>query len=119
SYPASNSQNLGLCLANSRAEVVLEMKVRSFALLTLASASLLSAAAAERINHEGRILGLLPTVTNSVLFNTSQADAIVSALQIFPVTNPWNEDISRQPRLPNSDAMIAHIIYDVASKNRT
>src|SRR5438105_2603804 len=75
-------------------------------------------ARAERINQEGRILGAPPTVTNSILFNTNAADAVVSAMQIFPVTNPWNEDISRRPLLPNSDAMIAQINSDVGSFHR-
>ncbi|MSU56932.1 MAG: hypothetical protein EXS35_01905 [Pedosphaera sp.] len=70
---------------------------------------------AERINHEGRILGALPVVTNTTLFNTPNADAIVSALQIFPVTNPWNEDIARRPLLTNSDALITQINSDVPS----
>lgn len=73
---------------------------------------------AERINHEGRILGAFPVVTNSVLFNTNTADAILSALQIFPTTNPWNEDISRRPLLANSDAMITQINADVGASNR-
>src|SRR6202171_2797875 len=70
---------------------------------------------AERINQEGRILGPAPTVTTPTLFNTSQADAIVAAMQIFPVTNAWNEDISRRPLLSNSDAMIAQIKADLVS----
>src|SRR5437588_6044861 len=74
---------------------------------------------AESINQEGRILGPVPVVTNAILFNTSQADAIVSAMQIFPVTNAWNEDISHRPVLTNSDAMIAQIITDLATNNRT
>jgi len=70
-------------------------------------------AANERINQEGRILGPLPAVTNAILFNTTNADAVVSALQIFPVTNPWNECISNRPVLANSDAMIAQIVMDL------
>ncbi len=70
-------------------------------------------AAAERINQEGRILGPLPVVTNDILFNTSNADAVVSAMQIFPVTNPWNECISNRPVLSNSTAMIAEIVKDL------
>ena len=76
------------------------------------------AARAERINQEGRILGPVSTVTNAILFNTNYADAVVSNMQIFPVTNPWNEDISRRPLLPNSDAMIAQINSDVGSSHR-
>ena len=74
---------------------------------------------AERINQEGRILGALPVVTNSILFNTASADIVVSAMQIFPVTNPWNEDISRRPRLINSDAMIAQIMTNLSVNHRT
>ena len=72
-------------------------------------------AANERINQEGRILGLLPAVTNAILFNTTNADAVVSAMQIFPVTNPWNECISNRPVLPNSDAMMAQIASDLGA----
>ena len=72
-----------------------------------------SPATAERINQEGRILGPLPAVTNAILFNTTNADAVVSAMQIFPVTNPWNECISNRPVLANSDAMMAQIASDL------
>src|SRR5277367_6732535 len=73
---------------------------------------------AERINQEGRILGPLPVVTNVILFNTSNADAVVSAMQIFPVTNPWNECISNRPPLVNSDAMIAQIVSNVQGNTK-
>jgi hypothetical protein len=80
--------------------------------VALSSASCL----AERINQEGRILGAVPVVTTPTLFNTPAADGILSAMQILPVTNAWNEDISRRPLLPNSDAMIAQICADIAAK---
>ena len=76
-------------------------------------------ASGERINQEGRILGALPVVTNSILFNTTNADAVVAAMQIFPITSPWNEDVSRRPVLANSDAMIAQIISDLDPARRT
>src|SRR5256714_5837740 len=78
-----------------------------------------AAAAQERINQEGRILGPAPVVTTPTLFNTSQADAIVSTMQIFPVTNPWNEDISRRPLLSNSAAMIAQLKSDLSASRQT
>jgi hypothetical protein len=74
---------------------------------------------AERINHEGRLLGPLPVVNAPILFNTPAADAVVSAMQIMPVDSPWNEDISQRPVLSNSNAMIAQIIADLASDRRT
>jgi hypothetical protein len=73
---------------------------------------------AERINHEGRILGPAPTVSAPILFNTAQADEVVSAMQIMPRESAWNEDISRRPLLANSDAMIAQIITDLRSDRR-
>jgi hypothetical protein len=80
---------------------------------------LICAARAERINHEGRILGPMPSVTNVILFDTPEADAIMSGLQIFPRDNAWNEDISRRPLLTNSDAMMGQIFSDLASNRRT
>jgi len=77
------------------------------------------AAPAPRINQEGRILGPLPAVAKPVLFNTTEADAVVAAMQIFPVSNSWNENISRRPVLPNSDAMIAQIASDLGPGRRS
>src|ERR1700757_3115120 len=74
---------------------------------------------AERINQEGRILRAALTLVYPVLFNTPEADAIVSAMQIFPVTSAWNEDISRRPVLSNSAAMIAQIKTDLSSSRQT
>ena len=78
-----------------------------------------SGLAAERINHEGRILGPQIPVTAPTLFNTAVADSIIASLQILPVTSAWNEDISRRPLLQNSDAMIGQIISDLATNRRT
>jgi hypothetical protein len=74
---------------------------------------------AERINQEGRILGPLNVPTTPLLFNTPEADAVVASMQIFPRDNPWNEDISRRPTLPNSAAMIAQVMADLSSSRRT
>ncbi len=81
--------------------------------------ALVAGAHAERINHEGRILGPAPAVTTPTLFNTPAADAIVSAMQIMPRDNPWNEDISRRPVHANSDAIIAQITSDLSESRRT
>jgi alcohol dehydrogenase class IV len=85
----------------------------------LVTSTIVFTARAERINQEGRILGPAPIVTSPTLFNTTQADAVVSALQIFPVTSAWNEDISRRPVLSNSAAMIAQIKSDLSSSRQT
>src|SRR5215471_5063478 len=90
----------------------------SSATISLILSFVVTAAAQERINQEGRILGPVPVVTTPTLFNTPQADAIVSAMQIFPVTNPWNEDISRRPVLSNSTAIISQIMSDLSSSRR-
>src|SRR5438067_2049763 len=69
----------------------------------------LHVAASDRVNQEGRKLPPLPKFTQPVLFNTPEGDAILSAMQIMPLDNPWNQDISKRPVLANSDAMIAKI----------
>jgi hypothetical protein len=61
------------------------------------------------VNHEGRPLPPLPKFTTPVLFNTPEADAIAAAMQIFPRTNPWNQDISKHKVHPDSAAIIASI----------
>ncbi len=60
-------------------------------------------------NHEGRTLGSLPAIGGPLLWNTTQADAVMSALQLMPANNPWNEDISQRPVDPNSDLMITFL----------
>src|SRR5437868_12714102 len=94
------------------------MTQRRFILWIAASLSLVAAVQAERINQEGRILGPAPVVTTPTLFNTPAADAIVSAMQIMPRDSSWNEDISRRPVLPNSDAIIAQITSDLSANRR-
>jgi len=81
--------------------------------------SLASTVPAERINHEGRILGPAPVVTTPTLFNTPAADAIVAAMQIMPRDSAWNEDVSQRPLLANSSAMIAQITSDLSASRRT
>jgi hypothetical protein len=73
---------------------------------------------ADRINHEGRILGVAPVVSGPILFNTAEGDAVVSAMQIMPPSSAWNEDISKRPLIENSEAMIAQIIADLRSDRR-
>jgi hypothetical protein len=51
----------------------------------------------------------LPSFTDPVLFNTPQADQLMSMIQVFPRTSAWHEDISKRPVNPDSDKMIAHI----------
>ncbi len=71
-----------------------------------------------RINHAGRILGPVIPVTAPTLFNTATADDIMSAVQLFPVTNSWNEDVSALPVLSYSDAMIAVTIANLSASRR-
>ncbi len=52
------------------------------------------------------------SVDKPVLFNTKEADAVVSAMQIFPADNPWNADVSKWPVHKNSDAIVASIGKD-------
>src|SRR6185436_8598219 len=84
-----------------------------FLAVVMAATLPLRAGAAARINHAGRILGAVPAVTNAILFNTPEADAVMAGLQLFPRDNAWNEDISRRPLLTNSAAMITQIFSEL------
>jgi hypothetical protein len=71
--------------------------------------SAVPAAPRARLNHARRPLPALPKFKEPVPFNTPEADAILSCLQIFPPDNGWNEDISKRPVDPLSERMIARI----------
>ena len=57
--------------------------------------------------------------TTPILFNTPDADKIVAAMQVMPVTSAWNEDISGRPLLANSAAMIARVKSDLLASRQT
>jgi hypothetical protein len=57
----------------------------------------------------GRERPPMPKITHPVMFDTPEADVILSALQIFPPDNPWNQDISAAPVHPNSAAIVASV----------
>ncbi len=51
----------------------------------------------------------MPAITKPTLFCTPEADAICSALEVYPVDNPWNRVVSDWPLHPNSQQIIASI----------
>jgi hypothetical protein len=54
----------------------------------------------------------LPKITAPVMFNTPEADAILSRVQFLPPDHVLRMDISKLPVLSNSDRMIARIGAD-------
>jgi hypothetical protein len=76
---------------------------------TTAVAILVSAAAIGAVTRERPPM---PKITRPVLFDTKEADAILSAMQVFPPDNPWNQDISKLPVHKDSAPMIASIGAD-------
>src|SRR5262249_48643349 len=54
----------------------------------------------------------MPKFDQPVLFYTPEADAILSALEVFPPDNPWNLVVSDWPLHPNSKNLIASIGVD-------
>jgi hypothetical protein len=71
-----------------------------------------AAASGRRVNHAGRPLPPMPRFREPLMFNTPEADAVLSAMQVFPPDNPWNEDISKLPVHPNSDRYVASVGAD-------
>ena len=55
---------------------------------------------------------ILPRITAPVLFDTSEADRILSVLQILPPDSPWHEDISNRPVHEMSAAIVRSIGAD-------
>ena len=51
----------------------------------------------------------IPEIKHPVMFNTPEADQILTALQVFPRDNPWNEDISNRPIQARSKNIIDSI----------
>ena len=54
-----------------------------------------------------------PSITAPILFDTPEADRILSALQVFPADNPWNETIANRPVDPKSAAIVRRIGGDL------
>lgn len=48
-------------------------------------------------------------ITKPTLFNTPEADAVLSGLQVFPPDNPWNQVVTNWPLHPNSKNIVASI----------
>ena len=51
----------------------------------------------------------MPPILAPVMFNTPAADAICSALEVFPPDNPWNQNVENWPLHPRSKQIIATI----------
>jgi hypothetical protein len=51
----------------------------------------------------------MPKFAEPILFNTPEADAICSALEVYPPNNPWNLVVTDWPVHPNSKNIIASI----------
>jgi hypothetical protein len=56
--------------------------------------------------YQAKLKGM-PKFEKPLMFNTPEADAVLKHVQVFPANSPFNEDISKRPVAPNSDAMIA------------
>ncbi len=54
----------------------------------------------------------MPPIDRPVMFDTPEADRILSALQVFPPDNAWNLDISKMPLHPDSARIVATIGAD-------
>jgi hypothetical protein len=51
----------------------------------------------------------MPAIDRPVPFDTPEADAVCSALEVFPPDNPWNLDVSDWPLHPNSRNLVASV----------
>ncbi|HJN09483.1 MAG TPA: hypothetical protein QF564_12395 [Pirellulaceae bacterium] len=54
----------------------------------------------------------MPKFTQPLMFNTPEADAVLSALEVFPADNAFNQLVNDWPHHPNSKNIIASIGAD-------
>lgn len=89
------------------------MRFSATLVLALAHTALLAATPPGVTINQERLARLkaakLPPISQPVPFNTPEADAILSALEVFPPDNPWNIPVDAWPVAPNSKQMIAAI----------
>ena len=85
------------------------MAIRSRGVITSVAAATVLASV---VFAAGRVRPPMPKITKPVMFDTPEADAILSAMQVFPPDNPWNQDISALPVHADSTKMIASIGAD-------
>ena len=72
--------------------------------------SVLTASAADDPARLERIhAATMPPITQPVPFNTPEADAILTALEVFPPDNAWNQLITDWPVHPDSKAIVASV----------
>ena len=81
-------------------------RARSFVLGLVVACSIGSALVASQAS------GRLPEIAAPVLFDTPEADRILSALQILPPDNPWHEDVTNRPVHEMSAAIVKSIGAD-------
>ena len=89
------------------------MRFLTALILALVHTALLAATPPGVTINEERLARLkaakLPPISQPLPFNTPEADAILSALEVFPPDNPWNIPVDAWPVAPNSKQMIAAI----------
>ncbi len=78
----------------------------------IAGLALVAAGAAGFAVAGERVRPPMPKITAPVMFDTPEADKILSAMQVFPPDNAWNQDISKLPVHANSKAIVAGIGAD-------
>ncbi|MDB5342064.1 MAG: hypothetical protein JWP89_441 [Schlesneria sp.] len=54
----------------------------------------------------------MPKIDKVISFDTPEADAVLSAMEIYPPNNPWNLVINDWPVHPDSKAMVASVGAD-------
>ncbi len=89
-----------------------ELNCYGLRLVTIGMLLLLSAPAGGQSRPRQNRTAEMPRITRPVMFDTPEADAILSVLKVFPADNPWNRIVSDWPVHPNSAGIIASIGSD-------
>ena len=85
---------------------MLQFFTRFFSALCLCAFAV-SASAQDPARVERIRAAKMPKIDRPISFDTPEADAILSALEVFPPDNPWNLAIEDWPVHPNSTKIVA------------
>ncbi len=80
-----------------------------WAATTMAACTLACRGAGDPARVERIHAAKMPSITAPIAFNTPEADAVVSALEVFPPDNPWNQLVTDWPLHTDSAAIVGSI----------
>jgi hypothetical protein len=107
--PSGSQPLIGYKVKGKVGTLEIDLTVTPFLAGTLPGVSAVSAVSGDPARLKRIQAAKMPAITKPTMFNTPEADAICSALEVFPADNPWNLVVADWPLHPNSKNIVASI----------